>query len=409
MHTNSTQNRSETSAVRSKSIYQYMKSPQFLKYYYKFKTVSMLDKEEIEGSSPPDLFVGRYGYPHVYIGPLVPPQLGDTTVLGTPEMWADKSIEEIVKYRSLLVRGIYETNVNNVDKGKVEEIMTELAIADKYTYAEVELKKKPDMGLRFDDNSQPFGPSAPLKNLKIDDVSPNRDVEKAYFDTDLHARDAIVELYNKKVIVSKIQKALSAGVLGTHGKRKFVPTRWSITAVDDTISKANLEKVMTYNTIDATTIYESVALDTRWIVLMMPGEWSYELIEAWYPNTTWNRDNPNIQIYSSHEFSKGRKTYAEIGGCYYAARLAVSEHLNRIGKIASVVILRETHPGYIMPVGVWNVREHVRETLKTQPIKFDSIYDALRYIDNKMDISISTWIRNSTILRHHMLQKRLIV
>ncbi|MGC9191048.1 MAG: Nre family DNA repair protein, partial [Candidatus Micrarchaeia archaeon] len=181
--------------------------------------------------------------------------------------------------------------------------------------------------------------------------------------------------------------ALSAGVLGTHGKRKFVPTRWSITAVDDTISKANLEKVMTYNTIDATTIYESVALDTRWIVLMMPGEWSYELIEAWYPNTTWNRDNPNIQIYSSHEFSKGRKTYAEIGGCYYAARLAVSEHLNRIGKIASVVILRETHPGYIMPVGVWNVREHVRETLKTQPIKFDSIYDALRYIDNKMDIS----------------------
>jgi len=75
---------------------------------------------------------------------------------------------------------------------------------------------------------------------------------------------------------------------------------------------------------------------------MAPGEWSYELIEAWYPNTTWNMNRNDIAIYSSHEFFEGRKTYAEIGGCYYAARLAVSELFERIQKQAKVVIMRKS-------------------------------------------------------------------
>src|SRR5208337_4032297 len=51
---------------------------------------------QISGSSPPGVFVGRYGYPKVSIGPMVPPEFGDTTILDTPERWLGRPIETIV-------------------------------------------------------------------------------------------------------------------------------------------------------------------------------------------------------------------------------------------------------------------------------------------------------------------------
>jgi hypothetical protein len=140
---------------------------------------------------------------------------------------------------------------------------------------------------------------------------------------------------------------------------------------------------------------------------MIPGEWSYELIEAWYPGTTWNESKNKIDIFSSSEFFYGRKGYAEIGGCYYAARLAVSELLEKQGAQAKVIIMRETHPGYIMPVGVWNVREHVREALRNKPLYFATLNDAFAHISKKMAIPINIWIKNSEVLQNIKYQKRL--
>ena len=140
---------------------------------------------------------------------------------------------------------------------------------------------------------------------------------------------------------------------------------------------------------------------------MMPSEWQYELIEAWYPKTTWNPYGSKISIFNSYEFYKGRTTYAEIGGCYYAARFAVNELLNNERRQAGVVVLREAHPGYIMPIGVWNVRESVRKTLKQQYLKFDTLSETLIHVSKKMDIPIQRWIRNSALLKNHLHQKRI--
>jgi hypothetical protein len=384
-----------------------MKDPRLLKYYYKFKTLSLIDKEDIYGSSPPDIFVGRIGYPNVFIGPLVPPLTGDTTEMGLPESWVNKTIPEIVEARSMLVRGMQKESIHNVESSRVGSMLQELAIADRYTNVDMQLMHKPNLTIKFDDNSQPFGPSAPLKDMSVGNTKSNKQMEKAYFDTSMGASQGIVELYEKSIEVSRIQKILAAGGLGMQGNRRFVPTRWSITAVDDTLSKYKLKDVKENESIEGITVFEDVALDTRWLVLLFPGSWSYELVEAWYPNTTWNTDSRNIAIFSSSEFFNGRRTYAEIGGCYYAARLAVSEYLKRTGTQARAVILRETHAGYIMPVGVWNVREHVREALRKEPLHFDSVTSALEHISNKMDIPLSTWIANSTVLRSILHQKLL--
>ncbi|MDE1850627.1 MAG: hypothetical protein KGH54_02420 [Candidatus Micrarchaeota archaeon] len=393
---------------RSSVVYRNMRDPAMLRYYYRSKTISLMEREEIQGSSPPDLFIGRVGYPYVYVGPLVPPQFGDTSIMSTPENWVGKSIPEIVEYRSMLIRGMHRTKVTNIESGRFENALKEIALADRFVYADLKLSRKPKLGISFDENSQPFGPSAPLREMSLGNATPNKQVQDAYSDTDMKASTGILELYQKGVMVSRIQKALSAGLLGLGDNRKFVPTRWSITAVDDTIGKDNLKTVRQCDYIEGIRVYESVALDNRWIVIMVPGPWSYELVEAWYPKTTWNTEGESTAIFSSSELYNGRTTYAEIGGCYYAARMVVSELLKKEQRQASVVILREAHPGYIMPMGVWNVREHVRDTIRRQPMRFRTLGESLDYVGQKMEIPIRVWLENSTVLRYLQAQRRLL-
>jgi len=139
--------------------------------------------------------------------------------------------------------------------------------------------------------------------------------------------------------------------------------------------------------------------------VMIPRPWRYELIEAWYPNTLWNPLGRDIVMFGDHEGFDGRTTYASIGGCYYAARLAVGEALNRERRQAATVILRETHPGYIMPVGVWNVREHVREALRRPPQRFPSMAATLTYLQTRLDIPMSRYLHTSEVLQYVLHQR----
>jgi hypothetical protein len=169
-----------------------------------------------------------------------------------------------------------------------------------------------------------------------------------------------------------------------------------------------VEYTKTYPVINEFRVYEHVQLDNRWIILLLPREWCYELIEAWYPNTIWNPVGREVAIFSDHEFYDGRKTYAEIGGCYYAARLATNELLNKERKQAGVVVMREAHPGYIMPVGVWNVREAVRQAVKSKPTNFSSLNETLEYISKRLEIPIKKWISVSNVLKDVIQQRRII-
>jgi hypothetical protein len=83
-----------------------------------------------------------------------------------------------------------------------------------------------------------------------------------------------------------------------------VPTRWSITAVDDILSKDLREKVKTYPEINEYRVYESRYLDNIFEVLMLPQAWSYEAMEAWYPGTIWNPTGKNVMIYGDWEGTK---------------------------------------------------------------------------------------------------------
>ena len=354
-------------------------------------------KEDIQGSSPPSIFVGRNGYPKVNVGPMVPPYIGSTEIFDLPESWISLDIHKFIDIRMSLVRAKKRVNVQDIENRYVRSLQ-EIILSERPVLIEEKFIKRPSYSIQLGDEIPPYGASGDLEIMYPHFESTNFKIEKIYEDTELMATEAMFKLYKEGVRISTIQKVLSAGMLGLKSYRKLVPTRWAITAVDSTISELNLERIKEYETIDKIEVYESREMENIFVIVLFPRAWAYELVEGWYPGTLWNPFSSEIFIISDHEFNRGRKDYAEIGGCYYSARLAVTEMLERRKRQAMALVLREALPSYILPVGVWNVRENVRNALLKTPIIFDNEKDAFNYIFSKFHLPKEEWIRNSKLL-----------
>jgi hypothetical protein len=195
-------------------------------------------------------------------------------------------------------------------------------------------------------------------------------------------------------------------LLGEKNKRRIVPTRWSITAVDDIISKALIKEIKRFPEINDYRIFEKTYLDNHFKILLFPGKFTYEMNEVWAPNTLWNISlNGNIgslkpQIMTDFEFYKGRKNYASnITGAYYAARKEVCEYLYRIGRQARILIFREVQGGYIVPLGVWVIRETVKNAMElNNPQILDNFDDSIKSMAEGFMVSYKYWKKSSKLI-----------
>lgn len=382
--------------------------PILVKYRAFEKTLPMVNGVDLNGTSPPALFVGRFGYPKVSVGPLLSPEHGSTELFDTPEEWVGRSVAEVVSFRTGLVRGTTPIRVTDAERPiPILEELQLLGIAGETVDSEVRFRRPPRGHLSLSDSTPPFGPSAPIETIRLDVRRVDPHLDRLTSDVHANARVAVEELYHRGVRVSRIQRAFSVGTLGRRGRRRLVPTRWSITAVDDLLSKMNLGRVRDLPELSETLVYRFTALDNRWVIAFLPGAYRFESIEAWYPNTLWNPNPSRIVMIGDHEGYRGRTTYASIGGCYYAARLATSEALLNLGHQAGVVVLREVHPGEILPLGVWNVREHVRAALTHPPEKVASLAGLSELIQQSFAIPLPRWLTASALLHDARTQRRL--
>ena len=315
---------------------------------------------------------------------------------------------EVVSFRTGLVRGTTPIRVTDAERPiPILEELQLLGIAGETVDSEAHFRRPPRGHLSLSDSTPPFGPSAPIETMHLDVRRVDPHLDRLTSDIHANARVAVEELYHRGVRVSRIQRAFSVGTLGRRGRRRLVPTRWSITAVDDLLSKMNLERVRNLPELSEIHLHRFTALDNRWVIVFLPGSYRYESIEAWYPNTLWNPNTSRIVMIGDHEGYRGRTTYASIGGCYYAARLATSEALLNIGRQAGVVVLREVHPGEILPLGVWNVREHVRAALARPPEKVASLAELSERIRESFAIPLPRWLTASALLHDARTQRRL--
>jgi hypothetical protein len=372
------------------------------------RNIDAITSKEFVGSSPPSVFVGRYGYPYVSVGPMVPPITGDTAVMDIPEEWIGKPVDDVVNYRYSLVRGSTRLPIDSVRKGgRLVESLQELSMGTSPADTEVSFLKPPVRRISFDDNSQPFGPSAPLKDFDISYVKVDQKIEKAFCDTDLKAGEAVFSLYDSGLEVSKIQKSFSMGIFGLKKNRKMVPTRWSITAVDSSLSNAMIEEVKEFETVDKYLVFTHRYQHNTFAAVLMPRKWSFEWMEAWFPGTFWNAGGASAAVMGDDEGFFGRKTYPGIGGCYFSTRLAVAEYLRKVRRQATALVVREIMPEFPLPLGVWFVRENIRSMLKGTPKEFDDLKSCLTYLKTFLTVPIPKWLEESAILRDTILQRRM--
>lgn len=290
----------------------------------------------------------------------------------------EMTMESFLTMRYSMVRGGRTFPVDSaLSPSRELETMQHLALSSRPAEVKMNFTKEPRGKIVVDEGHPPMGPAAPLKRLKVGTLPPpERVVEKVFNDSDLKSSEGIRKLYESGVEVERISRLLSVGALGV--RRKLVPTRWGITAVDKQLSDAMVEEVKRNPWIDKVELYVRGFRENLFVAILMPGNWAYEWGESWFPSTTWNPWGAEEFTELDWEGYRGRTTYPGIGGCYYAARLAVTENLKQRGRQTSVILWREIYPGFNLPVGVWFVRENVRELLRGRPETVDTLEEALQ-------------------------------
>jgi len=359
---------------------------------------------DLAGSSPPSVFVGSHGYPKVLAGPLVPPIHGrETSLMERPDLWLEKTLDEILSLRFSLVRTKKPIPVDAaVEPPKVLHETQTMALSETPLESEAELIKRPSFTTIFSQRTLPIGPSAPLQLFKLsDNPAVPKPVDKVTSDTDLKATSGVMDLFEEGINQQHISRLLSIGLLGEKKQRKLVPTEWSITAIDDIIGKQLHKRVLRYKWINDIRVYADYALGNKVIALFVPTVWQFEALECWL-------GPPNPPILSDYEWHKGRKNYANnVVGAYYATRLPVLEQLDEMKRQAGALIFMEVNPKKWVPLGVWRFREIARRAFAKGGRRFSELEEALDLISYLLEQPLERYLESSELYNEYTSQKQL--
>ena len=280
--------------------------------------------------------------------------------------------------------------------------MQEVAMSSKPIGAEFKLKTPIFINKEQDNHIPLIRNAALVESVKLEE-NPEIKPKVDYITNDRNAKatTAILELEKSTISTSTIIKILSAGLLGLNKNRKLVPTRWSITAVDDTLSKEKLKKIRYNQEISDFQVFTSEYLGNHYEFLLLPDKFSFEVIEI-------NQNNLEL-TWHDYESFLGRKNYASsVTGAYYSNRLALTEYLEKQNRQASCLVFREINPQvYTQSMGVGILREISRKAFSNLPEKFSSLKEALEKIGSRIKLPIQAFTSKSILLKNFGKQTRL--
>ncbi|HYD03798.1 MAG TPA: hypothetical protein VEC16_05885, partial [Alphaproteobacteria bacterium] len=98
-----------------------------------------------------------------------------------------------------------------------------------------------------------------------------------------------------------------------------------------------------------------------------------------------------------------------VGG-YYAARLSILEHLRSIKRQATVIALRFVSDEYWAPLGVWVVRQAVKNSVNNKPVIFSDKESMKKYADEllkKYGYRLDHFSNQSVLNKQLSVQKKL--
>ena len=384
-----------------------------------FKYKNLRNVSKLDSNSPPSVFIGsKLKYPLVNVGILSPLERDeDAWVYDDAKYWANNNfqINDILRLRDSLLNSRFHSQVQDTRSqgtgNKFVQIAQEIAVASQPVDVEIELKHRLNVNRQTDKVLTPHGMHAGLKMAKITgNVKIHQKVDKVMND-EIKANEGIEFLYKNNFTEYTLSKILSVGVLGLKKNKRLVPTRWSITATDDSIGKFLLKRVRENQIIEDYQLFFGEFLGNEYLIALLPDVWSYELFELYLPGSSWN---PSHEIKASTDFEDyyGRKEYAfSTAGGYYASRLPIIEYLNSIKRQATVIAIRLETPSYWAALGVWVVRESVRKAIERGAIKFRDLNETLESLKKigkiKYNYDAENILKKSKLLNQVKTQRKL--
>lgn len=374
----------------------------------KFRNNAPSPKLHFSGPSPPEIFVGRINYPNVFSGILAPTEHCETKIPATPEQWIKKnlSIEKILELRGQLIYGRGISHIKT--SSKLKQITQELALSSKPVSTEFFLKQKPTFQFTTSKIFSIMTNPAPIKKVILEEnPTIEKKVDYLTSDYDVKATEALKELYKSNIQITHLQKLLSAGLLGVKSSRKMTPTRWSITAIDDTISKQLLKKIRYYQDLNEIQLFHNYYNGNHFEILLLPEKFSFEVIEVATPGNIWGGTDKTSYSQDYEGFYPRKKYATQVAGAYYSDRLGICEYLEKIKRQATCIVFHEEREEYYAPLGVGIIRESVRKAMTTKPENPESVETALKIMASRLQAPIEEYKKRSWVLNNYKKQKKL--
>ncbi len=128
---------------------------------------------------------------------------------------------------------------------------------------------------------------------------------------------------------------------------------------------------------------------------MLPGPPSVEMYEIWEPGSLWA--SKEVVIYNFEGPLPNSKALDVSDGGFHALKEGALEVLSEHSLKAKVLVVRRISPEYYLPVGVWQVREGVKEAVR-RALKSSNLT-----LEEALELMNEDVVKNSRTLRQKSL------
>lgn len=223
----------------------------------------------------------------------------------------------------------------------------------------------------------------------------SKQVEK-YIENDIKAKEAVISLYEKGVNEHQIINLLALGSFGVSVNKKLVPSKWAISAYDQTIEKYLHKKILKFSSLNEYELYSYSDKGNFFLIILFPDTFAGNVIET-FPGAV-EEDFVLVD-------NKLKKPEPETAGGFYATKIAIHEFLVSRKKQASYLSIRIIKD-YEIPLGVVFVRECVRNALNKKILfKTSNKKDLESYLYENFKEHFEFYLK-SQILKNQRIEKK---
>lgn len=271
-----------------------------------------------------------------------------------------KNYNDIIKIKAKSILG--STQETYIKKTK-ERVNNELQNIYKSKKA-IEFTSEFEKEIKFDKIiinklSGILGSKNELKSIILNQNPPTSKQIEKFTQKDIKSKQAIISLYEKGINEQQIINLLALGSFGIDINKKLVPTKWAITAYDQTIEKHLFNKIKKNKIIQNYEIYLHQDKGNFFIIILTSDILNGEIIEKF--------EGGSPSDYFDHENKLDKKEPATSGG-YFSTKLGIFEHLCQKNKQAGIISIRIIED-YDIHLGVIFVRECARQAMKNRIFK----------------------------------------